>query len=240
MQYQTPYPAPAGGDYTGDLTDNLTYMFKEPEWITKFLIGALVSLVPILNFVTAGYMLAVIKNVRDNVRPALPNWGDNFGGYFTDGLILAVIGLIYSIPLWILGLLSGAGSYLFSGGFNNSDAAGAAVTGVMCIFSLIAFVYAIALILWMQGVTVNYSVKRTFSSGFEFSAILAIIQREWKRMLMIVAVVIGISIVVGIVAAVLNIIPCLGTIVSFVIGLAFGFYSTLVIGYNCGFIARSV
>ncbi len=54
---------------SGDLKDNLTFMFRDPEWKKKILIGAGVNMIPILNFVNGGYMLAVIQNLRNGIRP---------------------------------------------------------------------------------------------------------------------------------------------------------------------------
>ena len=46
-----PTPPPAGYN----LQQNLVYMFKDANWLSKILVGALVSLVPILNFAAYGY-----------------------------------------------------------------------------------------------------------------------------------------------------------------------------------------
>ena len=239
MQDQSPYSLPQAR-YTGDINDMLTYMFKQPGWEQKVLAGAGISLVPILNFASTGYMLDVMEKVRTEAHPPLPDWSENLGKFFTDGLMLVVINFIYSLPavlLWFMGV----GAFVGIGSMaDNSDAAGAVGVGIGLLLLLVLLVYALFLFFWLQGVIVNYAMKRSFASGFEFGAIFNIIQKGWRRMLLIVGLGIVFGIVLGIVSAVLNLIPCLGQILSFLIGLPAGFYLLLVTGYNAAFIARDV
>jgi hypothetical protein len=217
--------------YSGNFGETLTYMFKDPKWVGKVLLGALFGIIPILNFVTAGYALRVIDRVRSDTEPPLPEWGGEFGQLWIKGLILAVIGFIYGIPLWILsGIAGGVGSSSRSGG----------ATAVAVIFGLIAFVYAILLVFWMQGAIVNFATKGNFAAGFEFGTIWDLIKKSAGRMLLTVVFVVVVSIVIGIISGVLNIIPCIGCVLSWVIGFAAAFYTLLVVAHNCGIIAKSL
>ena len=96
-----PTPPPAGYN----LQQNLVYMFKDANWLSKILVGALVSLVPILNFASYGYAVQTTRNIRDDEATPLPGWSGNIGQFFWRGLKLFVIGLLYSIPIWILSLI---------------------------------------------------------------------------------------------------------------------------------------
>jgi len=55
--------------YTGNFGETLTYMFKDPKWVSKVLLGALFGIIPIVNFVTGGYVLRVIDNIRADTDP---------------------------------------------------------------------------------------------------------------------------------------------------------------------------
>jgi len=217
--------------YTGNFGETLTYMFKDPKWVGKVLLGALFGIIPIVNFVTGGYVLRVIDNVRTDTEPPLPEWGGDFGKLWTSGLMLAVIGFLYGIPLWILGGIIG-------GVAANSRSGGA--TAVAVIFGLIALAYAILVIFWIQGVIVNYAVKRNFAAAFEFGAIWALIKKSAGLMLLTVVFTVVVSIIIGVVSAVLNIIPCIGCVLSWVIAFAAAFYTLLVVAHNCGIIAKSL
>jgi Protein of unknown function (DUF4013) len=217
--------------YTGNFGETLTYMFKDPKWVGKVLLGALFGIIPILNFVTAGYALRVIDNVRSDTEPPLPEWGGDLGQLWIKGLVLVVIGFIYGIPLWILsGIAGGVGASSQSGG----------ATAVAVIFGLLAFVYAILWIFWIQGAIVNYATKGNFAAAFEFGTIWDLIKRNAGRMLLTVVFVVVVSLIIGVVGGVLRIIPCIGCVLSWIVGFAAWFYTLLVVAHNCGIIAKSL
>jgi hypothetical protein len=217
--------------YTGNFGETLTYMFKDPKWVGKVVLGALFGIIPILNFVTAGYALRVIDNVRSDTEPPLPEWGGDFGQLWVRGLVLAVIAFLYGIPMWIL-------SAIIGGVVGSSRSGGA--TAVAVIFGLIAFVYGIALIFWMQGAIVNYAIKGNFGAGFEFGTIWDLVKQNAGRMLLTVVFVVVVSIIIGVLSAILNIIPCIGCVLSWIVGFAAAFYTLLVVAHNCGIIAKSL
>jgi hypothetical protein len=61
------------------------------------LIGMVVSFVPVLNLAMNGYGLDVLRNTARGADVPLPKW-DALSRYFTDGLKLLIIQLIYGIP----------------------------------------------------------------------------------------------------------------------------------------------
>jgi hypothetical protein len=217
--------------YTGNFGETLTYMFKDPKWVGKVLLGALFGIIPILNFVTAGYALRVIDNVRSDTEPPLPEWGGDFGQLWVKGLVLAVIGFIYGIPVWILsGIAGGVGGSSRSGG----------ATAVAVIFGLLAFALLILLFFWIQGAIINYAIKGNFAAAFEFGTIWELIKKSAGRMVLTVVFLAVVSIIIGVISAVLNIIPCIGCVLSWVVSFAAAFYALLVVAHNCGIIAKSL
>ena len=47
-----------------------TYWYKDPKWMSKMVIAALISLVPILSFAFFGYINEIIRRVtRDDTEP---------------------------------------------------------------------------------------------------------------------------------------------------------------------------
>lgn len=217
--------------YTGNFGETLTYMFKDPKWVGKVVLGALFGIIPIVSFVAAGYALRVIDNVRSDKEPPLPEWGGDFGKLWVSGLILAVIGFLYGIPVWILSAIAGA-----VGGGSRSGGA----TAVAVIVAFIAFVFAILLFFWIQGAIINYAIKGNFAAAFEFGTIWAMIKKNAGRMVLTVVFVVVVSLIIGIVSAVLNIIPCVGCVLSWIVGFAAAFYTLLVVAHNCGIIAKSI
>ena len=160
-----PTPPPAGYN----LQQNLVYMFKDANWLSKILVGALVSLVPILNFASYGYAVQTTRNIRDDEATPLPGWSGSIGKFFGEGLKLFVIGLLYSIPLWILSLIL---IPIFT-----SDSGALVALGVL--IALAELAVALLLIFWFQGVIVNFANLGTIGSGFQFGKIWASSGRTW-------------------------------------------------------------
>jgi hypothetical protein len=212
-----------------NLQENLVYMFKDKDWISKILLGALIGIVPILNFATSGYAVQATRNIRDDQAPPLPGWSGHLGKFFMEGLKLFVIGILYSIPI---GILAAIMIPLFA-----SDSGAAKALGVLLVLVELAFV--LLLVFWFQGVIVNFANVGTIGSGFQLGKIWAIISQNMGRMLVTLGVAFLAIVIVGVVGGILQIIPCLGQIAAWLISFAASFYILLVFAYNCGHIAKS-
>jgi hypothetical protein len=212
-----------------NLQENLVYMFKDKDWVSKILLGALIGIVPILNFATSGYAVQATRNIRDDQAPPLPGWSGHLGKFFMEGLKLFVIGILYSIPI---GILAAIMIPLFA-----SDSGAAKALGVLLVLVELALV--LLLVFWFQGVIVNFANAGTIGSGFQLGKIWAIISQNMGRMLVTLGVAFLAIIIVGVVGGILQIIPCLGQIAAWLISFAASFYILLVFAYNCGHIAKS-
>ncbi len=71
-----------------------------PGFWVKFLIGGLLSFLPIVNIFAFGYLYRLSLTVRKSGQPALPAWND-WSGLFLDGLRFAVVWLVF----WLLPIL---------------------------------------------------------------------------------------------------------------------------------------
>lgn len=91
---------------------NYSEAFKRPfQDIKKLLIGTVLYLIPIVNFLAFGYQLFCAKSAmkKDYKLPEWENWGD----LFVKGLLSVIIGVIYFIPALIV-LLFFAGTSFFA------------------------------------------------------------------------------------------------------------------------------
>ncbi len=74
-------------------------IINEPEFGSRFLIGGLLSFIPVVNFFSLGYLFRYSKQVRNEDNYGLLPW-DNWTGLFIDGLKLFLIVLVFAgIPL---------------------------------------------------------------------------------------------------------------------------------------------
>jgi hypothetical protein len=231
---------PSAASDTYSFGDNLTYMFKDPNWVTKMLLGGLFGIIPIVNFVTGGYGLQVINNVRGDRAPVLPEWND-FGKMWVDGLKLFVIGLIYSIPIWLIGLVTGAPAAMIGATSDDPDLVGATIGAAACIGGLLSFVVGAFILFWMLGAITNFAVHDgDFGAAFQFGRIWNIVKNNIGKMVMAVIAAIVAGLIVGLLAGVIGIIPCIGWIIAWVISFVAAFYVLLVLSYNCGHIAKTI
>lgn len=88
-----------------DITRAIGYPFKDGNAIVKILIGTVINLIPIVNFISYGYSARVVKEVMAGREEAMPEW-DDWGGDFMRGLMLFLGYLLYFLPSFILSCCS--------------------------------------------------------------------------------------------------------------------------------------
>ncbi|HLO28499.1 MAG TPA: DUF4013 domain-containing protein [Anaerolineales bacterium] len=226
-----------------NIEKSFTFPFEDKEWISKLGLGAVIGLVPILNFAWSGYMVGIIRNVMNNVTEPLPTW-DDLGKKFNDGLILFGAGLVYALPLLIvvclpMGFLAVSG--LLSGNSNFEDiartvgqAGGVLFSCLLCVFVL----YALALSMIYPAILVMFSREGTFASCFKLQEAFNLISKNaapfftaWGLSL---AAGLGVGLVIGVLNLFVGWIPCLGWIASLVLSLGSGVYITAVYAHLFG------
>ncbi len=103
-------------DIGKNITDSLRY--PSQDWV-KIIILAVISAIPIVDFMSGGYYLRVIKSTLAGLDE-VPEF-DDLGELFIDGIKLIIVGIIYFIvPLifFAIGFAFLAGGSIFSGGIS--------------------------------------------------------------------------------------------------------------------------
>src|ERR1700680_1316342 len=98
-----PSPPPPSGP-TFDFVRPFTFVFDDPRWLPKILLGGLFTLASALivgAFFVYGYLARLVRNVIAGVPNPLPEW-DDLGEFFSEGVRLFFIAVIYSIPVVVL------------------------------------------------------------------------------------------------------------------------------------------
>ncbi|OGO41239.1 MAG: hypothetical protein A2W36_06305 [Chloroflexi bacterium RBG_16_58_14] len=197
---------------------SFTYVFEDAKWFTKLLLGAVVSIVPILNFAFIGYTTEIIRRVsRDDPEP-LAGW-DDFGKMFVDGLLLALAGLVYSIPIILLAIPMFP--VLMAASSGDSDTVMAAMTGLGIVLGCLIGLYGLFLTVFYPAVQINYSRKGTFGSCFQIGTIIKVATSNFGNYLLAWLMYIVFAMVIGFIGGILStflaIIPCLGWILSLIV-----------------------
>jgi len=218
-----------------DFQRSFQYQFEDKEWISKLGLGAVITLVPILNCAWAGYTIGIIRNVMAGAAQPLPSW-DDLGKRFMDGLILTAAGLVYALPLIIAvciptGIMAASG--LISGNNDLQDigqvmlsAGGVLLFAMLCVF----FAYGLALSLIFPAIEVMFAREGTFASCFKFREAFNMISRNSSAFLTVWGITILSALVVGLVvgmaSALVGWIPCIGWAASLVLSLGSSVYLT--------------
>ncbi len=213
-----------------DIGRSFKFMFEDESWITRILIGGILGLIPIVNFVVYGYQLEVIKNVSQDQDLPLPDW-DDFGGKFIKGLMVAIASFIYSLPLiilwaayFVLGLLIGGGA-ASTGSNDVSGAAGGVFFFCSIAIGCIAFLYSIIVygFVLIPGI-MRYAEEEEFGAFFKFGENLRVATSNLGSYIVMLLVIM----VAGLAAGIVGGIAC-------GIGIFFtGFWATLVSGHLLG------
>ncbi len=155
-----------------DIGKSFTYVFEDPNWIMKVVIGGIVGLIPIVNFAAYGYMLTAMKNVADGQPTPLPEWS-NFGAHFMKGLYAFVGILVYFLPVIVLACCMGILTTVATGAIGASSSgsgndAGGTLAGIISIVSL-CLNCVIALYSLVAGVTLYAPLTRFAMSNNQLS-----------------------------------------------------------------------
>jgi uncharacterized protein DUF4013 len=168
-----PPPPPTGVPATPqfDFGKPFTYVFDDPRWINKILLGGLFYLAGFFIigwFFILGYVAQVTRNViADHERP-LPEW-DDLGNFLSEGARLIGVVLVYIIPVFMLVIAV----MVPTGVLNSIENEGVqAVGGVMvgCL-SCLFVPLSLAMLVFMPASLLFAIAEQRFSAAFEFGRI---------------------------------------------------------------------
>ncbi len=142
---------------------SFTYMFDDENWMSKFLVGLVISIVPILNFAWAGYGIGIMRNMARGMEKPLPSW-DNLGEKFKDGLFIAIASFVYALPALVL-IGIGAGVTAGAGGKGASVA-------VVVVASCCAVVYLLAFSFLQPALLIHYARTNSFGAMFQVGVVI--------------------------------------------------------------------
>jgi hypothetical protein len=229
-----------------DIGKSFSYVFEDEDWLTKLGIGALVTIVPILNFAWFGYGIDIIRNVvRGDPRP-LPRW-DNFGDKFMDGLYIAIASLIYTLPALVV-LVGGIILWFVPVSVaTDSDTQGilAGLGGVVFIaLTCLSILYFLAYSFFYPAMLIHYSRNSTFGALFQVREIIRLATSNLGQYatawLIVIAAGLVAGLIAGIVSGALSFIVCLGWILSLVVSGLAGVWIGAVLHHLYGQIALTV
>lgn len=187
-----------------DVGKSFRFVFDDKDWVSKLLLGLLVSIVPILNLAWYGYLVQMIRNVSQGNESPLPDWSD-FGDKFVKGLVLAVATFIYSLPILAIIIIMAIGGVMadISTDGNLTDTVASVFAGVGILFGCLILLYALALTFYLPAVYIHYSREETFGSCFEVGKVYKLVSAHISEYLTAWVVMLLFGIVLGILSSIL-------------------------------------
>jgi len=195
------------------------FPFGDTNWVSKLLIGTLVSFVPILNFAAIGYVADVTRELAGGRETPLPEW-NNFGNLFVRGFKMIVVQLLYALPLLVLACPIVAFAAIASANDPNGELTGTAAAvfgcGILLIMLLSLLIAPISV-----AASTRFAVTDRFAEALP-GPTLAMLRGRWRPWLMAIVFLIGASIVFGLASACTF--GLLGIVLSFYIQLIAAFW----------------
>lgn len=229
-----------------DVAKAFTFITEDDRWMGKIGIGALISLLAFLilpAFLLTGYMVGITRNVMNGVKRPLPEWED-LGTLFKDGISIAIASLVYTLPFWLLICIAFVTTIGFGGLSEVSEISeDALVAGVLATYGLVGcltLIFMLALFFISPAIVIQYVREGELSACFRFGEVLTIARENLGDIVIAGLTPFAASFVFSILFGALSIIPCLGWIASFALGVVMGPYLTAVTGHLYGQIAGKV
>jgi hypothetical protein len=180
-------PPSAGGGSSLDLGRGFRFVFDDPEWVKKILIGGLFSLLGALLigiFFVAGYAIRLIRAVAAGEREPLPEW-DDLGGIFGDGAKAVGVYLAHLVAIAILPGMMFVVIMLATGGIaalGSSSRGSSALGAVIGLLGLTAWALMIllgfCLAVYLPSAFARLALTGRFGAAFEVGENLAFIRRN--------------------------------------------------------------
>lgn len=190
---------------------------KRPfEDARKLIIGIILSIIPIVNFIFYGYLLDVAETGMRKQKK-LPEF-EGFGRLFVNGFKMLLIGIVYLIPVaLVMGILFFTGLATVPSMESLTSASLSALGGFGLSFIVTAIV-ALVFGYLSTGAVLRFAEKKELSAAFELKEIADKVFTGTFFVGWLITVVLA-----GAISVVLGLIPVVGTLFTVYISGVFGY-----------------
>jgi hypothetical protein len=164
-------------------SEALSFTFQDKDWLKKTAIGGFCVFIAVftglfffVGFFAIGYYLAILRNVIHGEEKILPEWDSNWGKFFADGLMGAIIMLINFLAI------GGLGAIIIVGIATSFNADYEMVLGI--IFTAIGMI--ICLIVTTNLCFIQFAKTNDFAAAFRVAEIANLLKNDFGNFLTIV------------------------------------------------------
>lgn len=195
----------------------LRFPLAEQGNLAKVIVGAVISLIPIVNFIAVGYLFKLADNIVKGNR-AMPAWA-NILEKFIRGILVSVIVFLYMLIPFLVAMAGGGLGQLSRAGI---------LFGVF----VLAFIIAVIIGFFLPMALMNYVGTGKFLAAFDLTAIVRYVNRRFETYFVNYVIIVGLYVLVGSI----GLIP----VVGWILGIAGAFYISCVGCFLFGTVYREV
>ncbi len=200
-----------------------TFPQEDPDWLKKVAIAGVIMLVAfipvvgwLIGLLLTGYSLEITRRVIAGEQPILPEWTD-FGALFKKGLFVIVVGLVYALPLIVVGACAGlpsAGLALI-GDSDTAQTLATIASVVSACFGCLAAIYAIVMAVVLPAAIGKLAATGEIGPALRVGEVFGLVRAK-PGVYIIVALLAGLAI------SVLSSIGAIACVVGAAWGIAYG------------------
>jgi len=197
----------------------ISFIFDDPDWWKKLLIGSVILLIPIIGWlVLIGWRLEIIKRVAQEHHEPLPSF-DDFGDHLARGFNSFLVQIVYKSPLILFFIVL---FFFFMVPFFPNGNVTDETLGFLLLFliggAIIAIPIQLILALFERAAQMELAVKGKLASSFTLTEVSALVKSSWVQLVLALIAIFLAGIVIHSLGSVLLII---GTLLAQVILSAF-------------------
>ncbi len=183
-----------------DIGKAFSFVFEDEQWIVKVLIAAGILLAGVLlswlvipaflaYLLLAGYGIEITRRVLRGESTVLPAW-ENWGQLFTDGVQMAIIGIVYALPIILFSICLGVPLGIAS---EDSEAAASIFGSVL---GCLNFLWGIVMSLLLPAAVAFFVKEGNLAAAFRFGEVFAFVRDNFATYV-VVAVMAWVASVIG-------------------------------------------
>lgn len=162
-----------------DIGKSFSFVFEDNEWITKVLIamgillggtalGILVIPAILAALLLSGYGLEITRRIIRGESQVLPEW-DDWGTLLSDGLQVAIIGVVYALPIIAVSICLGTPL-----SFMSETSAAATIFGSF--MGCLDLLWGIVLSFLLPAAIGKFAAEGDLGAAFRFGEVLVLIR----------------------------------------------------------------
>jgi len=182
-----------------NIGEAFSFPFRDPNWMSKFIIGALFGLLSFLVIgipVLYGYYIELCQRVRRREQYPMPEWND-IGVKFVLGFKYCIALLVYCLPVFLV--LIPALFIVMVAAVSGSPAGG--MLGSAVFLALIFFFivpYSLLITLLTPVITLEFTERGSIADALRLGRVFRLARSQWQNTLVAALIGLGVGVLSGV------------------------------------------